>query len=141
MKSRDGWSRKWDAFMRSAVAQVPSSLHGVSGLHSEGIMDAGRLGVEAYDLLNVPVGTAAAHESLKSFLYERGERYQSEMSSPITAERSCSRMSQHLTYGTISKRTVFQRFEKRRTEPVPTGPGPCRVSTNASTGMDTSSNG
>ena len=116
LKNRDGWSRKWDAFMRSDVLPVPTELHDVGGVLSEGIMDATALGVEPYDLGNICVGTDAAHETLNTFLYERGERYQSEMSSPITAEQSCSRMSQHLTYGTVSKRTVFQRFEARREE-------------------------
>ena len=45
---------------------------------------------------------------------KRGENYQFEMSSPITAEKSCSRLSTHLTYGTISHRAVFQEATKKR---------------------------
>ena len=45
---------------------------------------------------------------LNSFLYKRGEGYTKEMSSPVTAFKSCSRLSAHLAFGTISIREVFQ---------------------------------
>ena len=59
-------------------------------------------------------GSVEAEKLLQSFLNKRGENYQFEMSSPITAEKSCSRLSTHLTYGTISHRTVFQEAAKKR---------------------------
>jgi deoxyribodipyrimidine photolyase len=45
---------------------------------------------------------------LNSFLYERGEGYTKEMSSPVTAFKSCSRLSVHFAFGTVSIREVFQ---------------------------------
>ena len=36
------------------------------------------------------------------------------MSSPISAEKSCSRLSTHLTYGTISHRSVFQEATQKK---------------------------
>ena len=59
-------------------------------------------------------GSVEAEKLLQSFLNKRGENYQFEMSSPITAEKSCSRLSTHLTYGTISHRAVFQEATKKR---------------------------
>jgi len=61
-------------------------------------------------------GSFEAEKLLKTFLNKRGENYQFEMSSPITAEKSCSRLSTHLTYGTISHRKVFQEATKKREE-------------------------
>ena len=37
------------------------------------------------------------------------------MSSPITAETSCSRLSTHITYGNISLREINKAIENRRT--------------------------
>jgi len=61
-------------------------------------------------------GSHQAHDLLKTFLESRGENYQREMSSPITAEHSCSRLSPHFANGTLSLRQAFQLAEKKRFE-------------------------
>jgi deoxyribodipyrimidine photo-lyase len=48
---------------------------------------------------------------LNSFLDGRGAGYRSAMSSPLSAEQGCSRLSAHLAYGTISMRSVHQATE------------------------------
>ena len=48
-------------------------------------------------------------------MLDRGENYQKEMSSPITAENSCSRLSTHITYGNISLREIKKAIENRKT--------------------------
>jgi deoxyribodipyrimidine photo-lyase len=53
---------------------------------------------------------------LQSFLYRRGRRYQQDLSSPLTAAASCSRISVHLAYGTISMRQVVHALRERRDE-------------------------
>ena len=53
---------------------------------------------------------------LNQFLYKRGEGYTKEMSSPVTAFESCSRLSAHLAFGTLSLREVFQACENRNEE-------------------------
>ena len=58
-------------------------------------------------------GSIAARVLLESFLQERGRRYHLEMSSPVTAVESCSRLSPHLAYGTISTRMVVQKLRSR----------------------------
>ena len=45
---------------------------------------------------------------LDSFLHDRSVPYRTAMSSPLLAPRACSRMSPHLSYGTISMRSVVQ---------------------------------
>jgi deoxyribodipyrimidine photo-lyase len=45
---------------------------------------------------------------LASFLAGRGRDYRRTMSSPLTAEQGCSRLSEHLAFGTVSLRRVHQ---------------------------------
>ena len=59
-------------------------------------------------------GSYQAHDLLETFLDRRGENYQREMSSPITAEHSCSRLSPHFAHGTLSLRQAFQLAEKKK---------------------------
>ena len=51
---------------------------------------------------------------LKSFLEQRSENYQKEMSSPITGEVACSRLSPHITYGTISLREINHAIDQSK---------------------------
>ena len=59
-------------------------------------------------------GSHLARDLLDTFLEGRGENYQKEMSSPITAENSCSRLSPHFAHGTLSLRQAYQLAEKKR---------------------------
>ena len=61
-------------------------------------------------------GSRQAHDLLETFLESRGKNYQREMSSPITAEHSCSRLSPHFAHGTYSLRQAFQLAEKKKFE-------------------------
>ncbi len=63
-----------------------------------------------------PATRAAAEATLDSFLTGRGQRYRFEMSSPVTAHQSSSRMSSVLAYGTLSLRETYHRLERRRVE-------------------------
>ena len=53
-------------------------------------------------------GRVAAMAILDSFLHRRGRDYRYRMSSPVTAFESSSRLSPHLTWGTVSMREVAQ---------------------------------
>jgi deoxyribodipyrimidine photo-lyase len=54
-------------------------------------------------------GEAAGRRTMKSFLDDRCIGYERKLSSPVTAYDSCSRLSPHLTYGTVSLREVVKR--------------------------------
>jgi deoxyribodipyrimidine photo-lyase len=56
-------------------------------------------------------GRTAAVQLFKGFLAERGARYQATISSPLTAEHGCSRLSPHLAYGTVSIRELLRQLE------------------------------
>ena len=53
-------------------------------------------------------GSKIAKDNMFSFLNNRSKCYRNQMSSPITAENSCSRLSPHITYGTISLKQIYQ---------------------------------
>lgn len=57
-------------------------------------------------------GRRCAVELIKSFKRERIKNYQKAMSSPITAEIFCSRLSSHLAYGTVSIKEIYQSVSK-----------------------------
>lgn len=59
-------------------------------------------------------GRSHALKLQSSFLESRGQHYQKEMSSPISAESSCSRMSPYLTYGCLSMRETYQTAREHR---------------------------
>lgn len=108
LKSRYQWSAQWEKYMQSPRAKRPPLLQNI---HEEpdtlptpeslGLSDDGCL-------FRQKGGRMAGLKLLHSFLTERGEGYTKEMSSPVTAFKSCSRLSTHLAFGTVSMREVFQ---------------------------------
>ncbi|NQZ00269.1 MAG: deoxyribodipyrimidine photo-lyase [Bdellovibrionales bacterium] len=61
-------------------------------------------------------GRQAADDLLQSFLSERGHNYRTEMSSPVTAYDSCSRLSPHIAWGTISITEITEALRGARAE-------------------------
>ncbi len=113
---RDGWSRQWETLM-SAPQFAPPTLQPITGV------DAGRVPeLAAEGLADDPCpgrqrgGRQAALQALHSFLEQRGARYHLEMSSPRTAHASCSRLSAHLAWGTLSMRETLQATRQRRAQ-------------------------
>lgn len=58
-------------------------------------------------------GSSRGRELLASFLNTRGFGYRSKLSSPVTAPTSCSRLSPHLAWGTLSLRQVHRALRVR----------------------------
>ena len=111
---RDGWSRRWQARMNESPVEVPArviSPRGLSGGEFPSKEDVGcATGCKEAVQLG---GEALAHETLQSFLGSRGVGYRKEMSSPLTAEESCSRLSPYLAWGNISVREVYRETRQR----------------------------
>lgn len=115
LRSRQGWSRQWEARMAQPLLSAPEALPPIPHVAPGLIPDAGQLGLLPDPCAHRQVGgRTAALRVLESFLDSRGERYRSEMSSPLTAYRGCSRLSTHLAYGSVSMREVVQRTRRRR---------------------------
>ncbi len=104
LKHRNGWAAAWERRMGAAEAAMPAGWRGIA------------LEPKPLPALSLPqplqpecgATEADAWRTLDDFLGGRGRGYSAGLSSPLTAEASCSRLSAHLAYGTISMRCVHQ---------------------------------
>lgn len=109
LKSRNGWAKAWDHDMAQPITPPPAALTPLAGkwpLHIPGSAELG-LAPDPCPYRQIG-GRAAALATLDSFLQARGRDYRFQMSSPVTAFDASSRLSPHLTWGTISMREVAQ---------------------------------
>ena len=111
LRDRDGWAARWRQRMREPLTPMPSSLQAPT-LELPFTRPVDTLELETHPQRQVG-GEKAARATLRSFLRERGQRYDVEMSSPVTAHTACSRMSAHLAWGNLSMREILQRSEAR----------------------------
>ncbi|MBY0505968.1 MAG: DNA photolyase family protein [Bryobacteraceae bacterium] len=109
LPSRDGWAKRWEARMAEAITPAPAILH------SPGLIPSLPLPKPEVPVWQ-PGTRAAGLATLESFLAGRGERYTTEMSSPVTAESACSRLSPYLAWGQLSPREVVQTSRRRAAE-------------------------
>jgi deoxyribodipyrimidine photo-lyase len=103
--------------MQGLIVTPPKVLQPIAGLSNDPIPD---LPCETltpdYCPGRQPGGRRVAERLLDTFLQDRGARYHLEMSSPLSAVDSCSRLSAHLAWGTLSLREVVQATRQRRVE-------------------------
>lgn len=116
LKSRNGWAKVWDQFMAMPMTDPPK-LRPIDGL-APGIIPAAKdLGLADDPCpLRQRGGRRAAQETLYSFLHQRAQTYRRAMSSPVTGEYACSRLSAHLAWGTMSMREAAQATWARQRE-------------------------
>jgi deoxyribodipyrimidine photo-lyase len=107
--NRDRWSMMWDHMMAEPVVAPPDVKW--LGANSEAI---GNPGLQ-HDSIAYPQKPtrAAGLDLLQTFLNERGQKYTREMSSPLTGEHACSRLSTYFAYGLVSIREAAQAAQKR----------------------------
>ena len=117
--SRDDWDRLWH--QRMSEAPVPAPAH-LATLIDETLQLPAELGADLRPCpLRQPGGRQHGLRLLDSFLHRRGRFYRSSMSSPIPAAKSCSRLSPHLAWGTVSLREVLHRLWRRQQENIESG--------------------
>lgn len=115
LRNRDGWARRWEARMAEALTPPPTALPPLAGISAGAIPTATELGLAADSCpQRQSGGRRQGLALLESFLAERGRAYHRELSSPLTAFRSCSRLSPHLAWGTLSLREVVQASRSQR---------------------------
>ncbi len=117
LKNRSGWAAQWAVRMNAAPSDLPVAFRfkPLNDLSAEEVPTLSQLGVcvreDEHAALTTPAGERAAWQILNSFLDGRATGYRSALSSPLSAELGCSRLSAHLAYGTISMRSVHQATE------------------------------
>ncbi|EBA11566.1 FAD-binding domain-containing protein [Roseobacter sp. CCS2] len=105
---RNRWAKRWDAMMAAPLTPIPSDIDWAR-VTSDALPDAAALGLTDDGIVAMQSpGLAAARATLDSFLHDRGAPYQKAMSSPVSGETACSRLSPHLMAGSISMREVYQ---------------------------------
>jgi deoxyribodipyrimidine photo-lyase len=110
--NRDNWSKKWHEEMEQPCFESPMRqknrivVNTISRILEFPLCSELHLGQTALDIQRG--GRKQAYAMLESFLYQRGFDYRTQMSSPLTAYDACSRISPHLTYGTMSIREVYR---------------------------------
>jgi deoxyribodipyrimidine photo-lyase len=116
LPDRDGWAARRDGFMAAPLLPVPA-LTMVPGVEPGPIPTARALKLAPDPCPHRQLGgRARSLDLLDSFLAVRGEPYRTAMSSPLTAERACSRLSPHIAWGTLSLREVTQTTATRQSE-------------------------
>ena len=109
LKSRDGWAKAWDSDMAEAITPPPQALAPIPRDWPSTIPTCADLRLASDPCpYRQRGGRSTALATLASFLNERGRNYRYQMSSPVTAFGASSRLSPHLTWGTISMREVAQ---------------------------------
>ncbi len=117
LTDRNGWAAKWNQRMTQPLTDPPSRIESpesIADCDRGNIRNADQFKVNSFKRTNIQTGgESKAIEYLDSFLNSRGANYRGEMSSPVTADVSCSRLSSYIAYGNISMRTIHHRTNSR----------------------------
>ncbi len=131
-RDRDTWAARWEQRMAETALPVPIPRFGAESWAAASDRLPSRLvklrgsageGFASTDLESLarqdkPArqrgGRAQALALLDSFLNQRGRTYRRAMSSPLSAEQACSRLSAHLAMGCLSMREVVQALRQAR---------------------------
>ena len=115
-RDRYRWSYNWNKFINQPVLEkrvncnfIIDPDHNKNCAISTNFID---------DKLIQEGGRRNAVKLLNSFLDNRSDNYQKEMSSPITGEKSCSRLSPYITYGNISLREIYRATKQKLNEDI-----------------------
>jgi deoxyribodipyrimidine photo-lyase len=118
LKDRDDWGKIWDQRMSDppikfgGLAPLPADIRAAIRLLSDSFAQESLNPWHAHAATDScpgrqPGGRGQGIALLRSFLDGRGLHYRSHMSSPGTSENSCSRLSAHLAWGSLSLREVL----------------------------------
>lgn len=113
-ESQDVWDREWRNLMQQPRPPSPEKLLLPNTLpKNRAVITAPAIGMSQACPDPQKGGSRRGEALLKSFLERRCVSYEYKADSPVTAPRSCSRLSPHLAYGTVSLRQVYQQvFEQ-----------------------------
>jgi deoxyribodipyrimidine photo-lyase len=114
LRSRDGWAKQWERRMGREPLAAPERIVPATAAHRERPTPAELGFTLERDRTVQPTGLVQARLDLASFLTERATTYRRAMSSPLSGEWACSRLSLHLATGSISLRTVTAATRARR---------------------------
>ncbi|MEM6760827.1 MAG: FAD-binding domain-containing protein [Pseudomonadota bacterium] len=112
LNGRDGWAKLRNAYLRQPQIDAPGHVPGPV-LPSDTVP---RLVADDPCPDRQRGGREMALSLLGSFLTERGQTYRKDMSSPVTGETACSRLSPYYAHGCLSGREASQATAARQRE-------------------------
>lgn len=115
LQDRDDWAGQWEKQMRRPLAEAPKTLPSTD-IDPGPVPSHEKVGLPPCTTAVQEIGERAAHHVLETFLNERGQSYLENISSPLSSQKSCSRLSVHLAYGTISMRMVVKALREAQEE-------------------------
>ena len=116
LHSRNGWARRWDRRLATPQVAAPPHITAAPGVPQQHPPPGLQARHGSPKPLAQPGGELAGQALLGSFLQARGLDYRRGMSSPLSAEHACSRLSPHLAWGTVSLRTISHAADARAAE-------------------------
>lgn len=117
LTNRDRWAASWRQRMIQPVADLPANIASVAQKAAPSLPKASDLHLSGARHVSCQVGgQTQARLTLNSFLETRGSQYRSAMSSPITAQQQCSRLSPYIAWGCITIKQVHQAVRAKQSE-------------------------
>ncbi len=109
LKNRSEWSKIRNSRMKEKLVSTPIKLIPLIGIE-EGIIPSKEDPVleNNYKGIVQKGGRSEVLKIMESFLSYRGKNYTYNISKPGISEQTCTRLSPHLTWGTISSKEILQ---------------------------------
>ena len=111
LASRAGWAARWQQRMDASPQSLQGGFTAAVSLDQPALPCLATLGLAPHRKALQTAGERAGWQTLRSFLQLRGYDYRKTLSSPLSAQEGCSRLSPHLAFGTLSMRSVHQATE------------------------------
>jgi len=117
LQKRDGWSRRWHAFVAEAPKPAPPRLPPSVDADDEPLPTLADVGLRPSTMTAaLRGGRDEAERRLATFLHERGRDYTAAMATPNEGWDACSRLSIDLATGTLSLREAWHAAQARHAE-------------------------
>ena len=114
LDNRDNWYKLRTERLSQEIIPAPIKLKFDNELKMESISSISEIGLIPRELRDeYKPGEFEAKNNLDTFLNQRGMNYRYEMSSPITGENSCSRLSHYISAGCITIKQITKIANKR----------------------------
>jgi len=106
-RNSKNWSQNWNTFIEKKINKFQLKGTFIQDDHD---INFENIRTNYFDYKNIQKGGRSnAIKLLNTFIDHRSTNYQKEMSSPITGESACSRLSPHIAYGNISLREIYNK--------------------------------
>ena len=111
LKSRKNWIKNWQKFVREDIKIVSPTKSDF--LNIDNLIASKKLKINKNNSVFQKGGTTSGLRYLDSFLDDRIDKYQNNISKPELSRTSCSRLSPYISWGNLSVRYIWQRAKEK----------------------------